>query len=1135
MADSNTGAIRRELLRHFGLPSFERFPYLPEPVAESRSPLAAAGVRASDAPILALIATRSHLAFAEVAARTFLAHHPAFRAMLLLVDGSEADRDVLDRVTTLLLDDFDLPDRGWLTTKLDATELSNTIKPLFLRTLASFADRAVYLDCDVAVFAPSTALLAALDEADLVLIPHMLELFPRPNEQWRRPNNADIFNSGLINAGCFGIRLGSPGASQFLQFWHDANLHHAWSADEGRQTDQQFLNWALIKCDHVCVLRDPSYNVAYWNLHERSLRQTAPCDAELAFTVEGQPLTFFHFSGFDPNDVLRLSRHDQRYSVYTLPSVALMLEWYSRQILASPAARRTQETYRFDVMANGVRLSHFLRDVLKRYDAYMPRFDGSTRYGADALCAFLMTPLPATGSRLPLLAAVIYESRPDLQEGYPGAHVDLRPTGFCRWFYQHASTEYEIEPLIAGFRRTLDSDSLVGFVSEIELKLPRSGRPCRLLGVDRRRAAAEFRIMGRPDLAHVLLSGETEWFFFSDFSAILTVYERRLDLQESYPDPFGQDHEQFLVWLHLHGTSEHGLSDAMAAQFAEKSASQVLARMFSILSRRQDLGAIAVDELLSERPERLFRDLIRGAGEGLEYDLADVEVFCFLHRFERARLVPLYLELPPLRRRTTSSRTQEGQRALLPRPVDQDWLLAGCRLHEACFTPADIALEHEIRQLHHRMTSTGQDVISVLHARQLEVGAGHLTRLAEKRAIRALRARDQDAASLSSGHAGWHGGVNMFGYFLAQTGVGESSRGLCRATELVTQVRQVHQFTGHLARSARLEDLFVRYDHYADCNIFISYPHAHEDLIGLLPREITERRRNIIHLAWEQRDWNMHWRSIYRRYDEIWTISEFAAEPFREMLGPERVRVVPNVLIVDDFPQAAASAAASGRFARPRFRFLFVFDANSSIERKNPEAVLEAFAAAFAATRHAEAVELVMKVNNLDRPEHAARVSALRRQAARSGLKIEFDGRQLSREDLLLLIASADCYVSLHRSEGFGYTMAEAMYLGVPVIASGYSGNLEYMDPGNSYLVPCREVPVRLADGPFQRGSVWGEPDVAAACERMRHVVEDRADARQVGERAAASVRRKLLPEMVAEGLRAAFMPRPVRRSGEGS
>ena len=142
------------------------------------------------------------------------------------------------------------------------------------------------------------------------------------------------------------------------------------------------------------------------------------------------------------------------------------------------------------------------------------------------------------------------------------------------------------------------------------------------------------------------------------------------------------------------------------------------------------------------------------------------------------------------------------------------------------------------------------------------------------------------------------------------------------------------------------------------------------------------------------------------------------------------------------------------------------------------------------------------------------------RKASDSGLSIEFDGRHLSRRATLEQIASSDCYVSLHRAEGFGYTIAEAMFYGVPVIASGYSGNLEYMTPENSFLVPCKEAFVKSADGPFQRGSVWGEPDVDAAAEFMRLVAEAPSQAIDIGGCGRKSVIAQLSAAAVAERVR---------------
>ena len=212
-------------------------------------------------------------------------------------------------------------------------------------------------------------------------------------------------------------------------------------------------------------------------------------------------------------------------------------------------------------------------------------------------------------------------------------------------------------------------------------------------------------------------------------------------------------------------------------------------------------------------------------------------------------------------------------------------------------------------------------------------------------------------------------------------------------------------------------------------------------------------------------------------------------------------------------------------------RFLFVFDASSSMERKNPEGVIDAFIKAFKGTRNAKRVHLTLKVGSMHRPEYAARVDRLMRRASDSGLAIHFDGRQLIREAMLQLIAEADCYVSLHRAEGFGYTMAEAMFYGVPVIASGYSGNLEYMTPANSFLVPCKEAFVKDADGPFQRGSIWGDPDIDIAATLMRQLVENPSKALAIGECGRKTVIRELSATAVAETIKSCFV---VTSEGQG-
>lgn len=130
--------------------------------------------------------------------------------------------------------------------------------------------------------------------------------------------------------------------------------------------------------------------------------------------------------------------------------------------------------------------------------------------------------------------------------------------------------------------------------------------------------------------------------------------------------------------------------------------------------------------------------------------------------------------------------------------------------------------------------------------------------------------------------------------------------------------------------------------------------------------------------------------------------------------------------------------------------------------------------------------------------EHLADLEELR-AAARERPDVLLLERVLDRRERDALMAT---YVSLHRAEGFGLTMAEAMALGKPVIATGYSGNLEYMTEENSYLVGWRLVPVGPGAPPYPPDHHWADPDVEEAAHWMRHVYEHPEEARQRGERA---------------------------------
>jgi glycosyltransferase involved in cell wall biosynthesis len=221
--------------------------------------------------------------------------------------------------------------------------------------------------------------------------------------------------------------------------------------------------------------------------------------------------------------------------------------------------------------------------------------------------------------------------------------------------------------------------------------------------------------------------------------------------------------------------------------------------------------------------------------------------------------------------------------------------------------------------------------------------------------------------------------------------------------------------------------------------------------------------------------------------DELWVATEFAATAFRAVTDlPVRVVDIP-------VPPPVTSGATRAELGIPddRFVFLVTLDHLSVTERKNPVAAVRAFRAAFpdaSAAQVAHGPVLVVKTVNAGQrwAEHDAILLA----AAGRDDVIVID-RHVTRGDQMAYTAHADCLVSLHRAEGLGLHLMEAMWLGTPTIATRYSGNLHFMNDDNSLLVDYRLVPVRGGEGYFPEEAQWAEPDVEQAADLMRRITAE--------------------------------------------
>ena len=292
----------------------------------------------------------------------------------------------------------------------------------------------------------------------------------------------------------------------------------------------------------------------------------------------------------------------------------------------------------------------------------------------------------------------------------------------------------------------------------------------------------------------------------------------------------------------------------------------------------------------------------------------------------------------------------------------------------------------------------------------------------------------------------------------------------------------------------------------------ISLLHVNADQTQIVARALGENffrdRYTIGMWAWELEELPDVFLEAFDWLDEVWAVSRFVQEAVAEK-SP-----VPVVHMPHSVTAKSTTGLSRREFGIPenRFLFLMMYDALSVQERKNPLGALEAFRRAF---RDRSRVGLVIKVNHAaSRPEDVALV---RRQVADTEGALLID-RPMSREDAHALQASCDAFVSLHRSEGFGLNIAEAMFLGKPVVATGYSGNLDFTTSQNACLVDHELVTLADHHGPYRRGNRWAEPDKDHAAGHMVRLVEDR----EFRERIAASGQRTIRDEFspAAIGLR---------------
>ena len=326
-------------------------------------------------------------------------------------------------------------------------------------------------------------------------------------------------------------------------------------------------------------------------------------------------------------------------------------------------------------------------------------------------------------------------------------------------------------------------------------------------------------------------------------------------------------------------------------------------------------------------------------------------------------------------------------------------------------------------------------------------------------------------------------GINVIGLVRAQMGLGQSCRLLANALEHCDVPYSLYNF--ELPAS-----LMHAEDHSYDSKISkelkynINLIHVNPDemllMYNRLPEDSWDHCYNIAFWLWELEAIPESWNKYFSMLDEIWTPSEFISQSLR------KVTDLPVITIPYCVTAATEECFDRKYFHLPEDMFLFLsmYDSNSTMERKNPMGTVNAFKQAFKPDD--KKVGLVLKVNN-------AREEDLRilRESLREYDNIYYITETLEKSAVNSLIKVCDAFVSLHRAEGFGLVMAEAMLVGTPCIATNWSSNTEFMNNEVACMVDYSFTSLKEDYPPYKKGAVWADPDIGQAAEYMKQLAAD--------------------------------------------
>lgn len=344
-------------------------------------------------------------------------------------------------------------------------------------------------------------------------------------------------------------------------------------------------------------------------------------------------------------------------------------------------------------------------------------------------------------------------------------------------------------------------------------------------------------------------------------------------------------------------------------------------------------------------------------------------------------------------------------------------------------------------------------------------------------------------------------GINLIGFYAEGMGLGQALRNVAGSLLFANIPFAVREMQFKLTNNVK--NLSLQSNLQQSCIYRYNLICFNPDFLYRIPTLLYPKDwiapYNIGYWFWEMPSFPKSWYYAFQLVDEVWVSSDFTLNSLKN-----------TSISVCKIPFAVEFNIDIKKFSRAYFGlpndafiFLYCFDLNSSIWRKNPIGVVNAFKKAFPDQKNDPAV-LMIKISNINSNHEQFRNL---QEAVNLDPRIILQCNDFDRDQMLGLLNIADCYVSLHRAEGLGLIMAESMYLGKPVIATSYSGNLEFMNAQNSCLVSYDLITISEGQYIESDGQYWAEPNIIEAAECMRKIFSDESYRSSLGKSAALYMR----------------------------